>query len=49
MIICERCGSQTPDGDEFCGACGSFLEWSGEKVGEPEPEAIEPESRCGDT
>ena len=38
MIVCTKCGLHNPDGDTFCGQCGSFLEWVGEKV-EPAPEA----------
>lgn len=32
MIICRDCGHQNEDEDQFCGSCGAFLEFSGEKV-----------------
>ncbi|WDZ87027.1 NADase-type glycan-binding domain-containing protein [Micromonospora cathayae] len=47
MIVCRECGNHNGDADTFCGSCGSFLEWTGEKttpkitvedVPEPEPE-----------
>ncbi len=38
MIVCTRCSTQNQDGDEFCGGCGEFLEWAGQKVeAAPEP------------
>ncbi|MGD0862268.1 MAG: zinc-ribbon domain-containing protein [Candidatus Limnocylindrales bacterium] len=50
MIICTKCGFQNSDDAGFCGSCGSFLEWTGEKVQpqtapppEPEPTETEPE------
>ena len=44
MIVCKKCGNHNQEGDQFCGSCGSFLEWTGEKVEEAEPEVIpEPE------
>ncbi|MGH9165372.1 MAG: hypothetical protein ACRDZW_07675, partial [Acidimicrobiales bacterium] len=41
MIICRQCGAESAEGDDFCGTCGVFLEWEGERVdhAEPEPEA----------
>ncbi len=42
MIICKNCGYQNEDDDAFCGSCGTFLEWAGERLAEPEPEP-EPE------
>jgi hypothetical protein len=39
MIVCKQCGYQNEEGDTFCGSCGAFLEWVGEKVG-PEPEPV---------
>ena len=30
MIVCKVCGHQNEVGAQFCGNCGSFLEWSGE-------------------
>jgi len=40
MIVCRQCGAESAEGDDFCGACGVFLEWEGEHVApeEPEPE-----------
>ncbi|MEU1757026.1 hypothetical protein ABZ436_30835 [Micromonospora matsumotoense] len=32
MIICRECGNHNGDADTFCGSCGSFLEWTGEKT-----------------
>ncbi|MGQ0519571.1 MAG: NADase-type glycan-binding domain-containing protein [Actinomycetota bacterium] len=42
MIICEECGNQNDSTDTFCGSCGAFLEWQGQRVEEPAPEP-EPE------
>jgi hypothetical protein len=33
VIVCTKCGFQNSDDTSFCGSCGSFLEWTGEKVG----------------
>ena len=40
MIVCKQCGHHNEDSDTFCGSCGKFLEWSGERVvvAQPEPE-----------
>ncbi|KGN41303.1 zinc ribbon domain-containing protein [Knoellia aerolata] len=40
-VICTECGSVNEDGATFCGGCGAYLEWEGERIGpaEPEPEA----------
>lgn len=38
MIICKKCGNRNEDRDQFCTSCGSFLEWSGERVVEAAPE-----------
>lgn len=27
---CQNCGFQNQEGDEFCGSCGQFLEWTGQ-------------------
>ena len=37
MMICTKCGHQNDDGDAFCGSCGTFLEWAGERVAATEP------------
>ena len=44
MIVCKNCGHQNEDNDTFCGSCGKFLEWTGERVvvAEPEPPAPPP-------
>ncbi|MEY9893126.1 hypothetical protein ABIA31_006804 [Catenulispora sp. MAP5-51] len=31
MIVCRKCGFRNQEGDAFCGSCGGFLEWTGEK------------------
>ena len=28
--ICKRCGFSNIPGDQFCGSCGTFLEWEGQ-------------------
>jgi ribosomal protein L40E len=38
VIVCKKCGNQNPDGETFCTSCRAFLEWSGEKVVEAQPE-----------
>lgn len=44
MIVCTSCGTRNEDGESFCGECGSYLEWAGERLAEPEPQAAaEPE------
>jgi len=47
VIVCKQCGHRNEDNDTFCGSCGKFLEWTGERVAvaqpEPEPPAPEPE------
>ena len=35
MIVCKECGFKNTDADSFCGACGGFLEWTGEKQAAP--------------
>jgi hypothetical protein len=44
VIVCKNCGHQNDDNDTFCGSCGKFLEWTGERVAvaEPEPEPPPP-------
>jgi hypothetical protein len=36
MIVCTKCGFTNDASDSFCGDCGEFLEFVGQKV-EPEP------------
>jgi ribosomal protein L40E len=31
-IICKRCGAHAAVDESFCGSCGAFLEWEGERV-----------------
>jgi hypothetical protein len=45
VIVCKQCGHHNEDSDTFCGSCGKFLEWTGERVvvAQPEPEPLPPE------
>jgi TolB protein len=36
LIVCKVCGTDNEAGAQFCGNCGSFLEWTGEST-QPEP------------
>ncbi|HEV8572882.1 MAG TPA: zinc-ribbon domain-containing protein [Actinomycetota bacterium] len=45
MIICKNCGYQNEDDDAFCGSCGTFLEWAGERLTEEQEPGPEPESQ----
>ena len=38
MIVCTNCGNHNDDSDEFCGSCGKFLEWVGQRIETPAPE-----------
>lgn len=50
MIICTNCGNHNEDSDEFCGSCGKFLEWVGQKVEDPvKVEVAEPEPDVEET
>jgi len=31
-VVCRQCGTTNTAGDQFCGNCGTFLEWSSEPV-----------------
>jgi uncharacterized OB-fold protein len=44
VIVCKQCGHHNEDNDTFCGSCGKFLEWTGERVvvAQPEPEPPPP-------
>jgi zinc ribbon protein len=42
VIVCKQCGHHNEDNDTFCGSCGKFLEWSGERVAVAEPEPPPP-------
>ena len=35
VIVCKSCGFKNTDADAFCGTCGGFLEWTGEKQAAP--------------
>jgi hypothetical protein len=35
MIVCKTCGYRNAGADSFCGSCGGFLEWTGERVETP--------------
>lgn len=39
MIVCAECGTRNAPGTQFCGECGSFLEWEGEPQDQPVPPA----------
>jgi hypothetical protein len=41
MIVCRQCGNRNEDGAAFCSNCGSFLEFTGERVADP-PQAAAP-------
>ncbi len=43
MIVCKRCGNHNESDDEFCGSCGVFLEWEGERIGESVATIDEPQ------
>jgi hypothetical protein len=45
VIVCKQCGHHNEDSDTFCGSCGKFLEWTGERVAvaQPDPEPVAPE------
>jgi len=42
LIVCERCGSHNADGENFCGACGAFLEWEGAPATPVSPAPVTP-------
>lgn len=44
-VICSKCGQENDPAETFCGSCGAFLEWSGQKVevAEPGPPPIAPD------
>lgn len=43
MIICGECGSHNSEGVAFCGDCGTYLEWDGERAAAPPDPAPIPE------
>jgi hypothetical protein len=32
VIVCTNCGTDNPEGTQFCRKCGTYLDWSGVKV-----------------
>lgn len=51
MIVCRTCGGHNADTADFCGTCGEFLEWTGEKLAPPSspPFPSAPPSRAEST
>jgi len=43
-VVCRQCGTTNTAGDQFCGNCGTFLEWSSEPVEGAAPAATAPDS-----
>ena len=43
-VVCRQCGTTNTAGDQFCGNCGTFLEWSSEPAEGPAPAAAAPDS-----
>lgn len=41
MIVCKQCGHRNDDDDGFCGSCGGFLEFVGERA-DPDPPPAAP-------
>ncbi|WP_158852225.1 zinc ribbon domain-containing protein [Saccharothrix deserti] len=37
MIVCAQCGESNAPGSEFCGACGTYLEWERAQARQPLP------------
>ncbi|MFD1150729.1 zinc ribbon domain-containing protein, partial [Saccharothrix hoggarensis] len=33
---CPQCGAPVPDGDDFCGNCGTYLGWADQLPTEPD-------------
>jgi len=42
MIVCTGCGNANEARSEFCGSCGAYLEWHGERVGTDPPPVAPP-------
>lgn len=40
MIVCRMCGNHNDDVDAFCGDCGKFLEWTGDRVAPLAPPVV---------
>lgn len=43
MIVCKRCGNHNSADDEFCGSCGVFLEWEGERIVDDTAQPVAPQ------
>jgi hypothetical protein len=43
-VVCRQCGTTNTAGDQFCGNCGTFLEWSSEPAESPAPAAMAPDA-----
>ena len=43
-VVCRQCGTTNTAGDQFCGNCGTFLEWLSEPVEGAAPAAAVPDS-----
>ncbi|MBZ2197053.1 zinc ribbon domain-containing protein [Occultella gossypii] len=43
MVICPECGTRNEVGEQFCGGCGTYLEWEDPAAAEPEAGLEEPE------
>ena len=41
MIRCKECGTVNDDAAGFCGGCGQFLEWTGERIDGDAPSPAE--------
>ncbi len=40
-IVCTKCGFRNGAQDDFCGSCGEFLEFVGERIADAEPEVAD--------
>jgi hypothetical protein len=40
MITCGKCGHQNAEGTQFCGGCGEFLEWTGQRANKEETSSL---------
>ena len=38
IMVCNECGSANEPDTKFCGACGTYLGWDGERVAPEEPQ-----------
>jgi hypothetical protein len=42
VILCTKCGARNPDDRRWCLRCDTFLEWDGQKIEPPAPDAPAP-------